>query len=121
LSYQWGDIDRGDLVVFTRPPDEPDTTVDDLIKRVVALPGETVEGRDGRVVVDGRPLAERYLRPGVTTAPFGPVTVPDGMIFVMGDNRGDSRDSRVFGPIEVSSVVGRAFVRIWPLDALGTL
>ena len=115
LSYRFGDIDRGDIVVFERPANVPDTGIKDLIKRVVALPGETVESRDGRVYIDGRLLAEGYLEDGVTTTGLTRQTVPDDHVFVMGDNRGNSEDSRVFGPIDVDLVVGRAFVRVWPL------
>lgn len=114
------DLDRGDLVVFGRPEGEP-TTAEDLIKRVIGLPGETVAGRDGVVWVDGAPLEEPWLDAAVRTSDFAPVTVPPDAIWVMGDNRGDSRDSRVFGPVPGSLVVGEAVWRIWPLDRLGGL
>jgi signal peptidase I len=64
--------------------------------------------------VNGRQLTEPYLSPGMITSTFGPVTVPKGMLWVMGDNRGNSADSRVFGPIKQDTVVGRAVVRVWP-------
>ncbi|QGG95290.1 signal peptidase I [Actinomarinicola tropica] len=121
LSDDLGGIDRGDVIVFHRPPNEPPSEIDDLIKRVVGLPGETVEGRDGRVWVDGAPLEEPYLADGVLTDPFAPIEVPEGGVFVMGDNRGNSRDSRVFGPIDEELIVGRAFVTVWPLGRLGGL
>jgi signal peptidase I len=88
---------------------------------VVALPGETVEGRDGSVWIDGRPLDEPYLPEGVTTAPFAPYLVPDDHVWVMGDNRGASDDSRRFRAVPVDDVVGRAFVVIWPPSELGLL
>jgi signal peptidase I len=121
LSYRLHDVNRGDLVVFDRPPSEPPTEVDELIKRVIALPGETIEARDGEIYIDGRLLSEPYLRTPASSGNFGPVTVPDGHVFVMGDNRMNSRDSRVFGPIDQDLIVGRAFVRVWPLGRLAFL
>jgi signal peptidase I len=121
LSYTTGDIDRGDVVVFARPGGPGSDGIEDLIKRVVALPGEVVEGRDGRVYVDGRPLPETYLPDGVETSVFPPYEVPADHVWVMGDNRGASDDSRRFKSVPTSDVVGRAFVVIWPLTALGTL
>lgn len=121
LSYRTGDVDRGDIVVFARPGGPGSDGIKDLIKRVVALEGETVEGRDGRVWVDGEALAETYLEPDVTTTPFEPYTVPDDHVWVMGDNRGASDDSRRFKAVPLDDVVGRAFVVIWPLSAFGLL
>jgi signal peptidase I len=121
LSYTTGDIGRGDIVVFSRPGGPGADGIEDLIKRVVALPGETVEGRDGRVHIDGEPLDEGYLQPGVETSVFPPYQVPDDHVWVMGDNRGASDDSRRFKGVPVDDVVGRAFVVIWPFTELGTL
>jgi signal peptidase I len=121
LSYKLHDVHRGDVVVFKRPPRETDTEIKDLIKRVIALPGETVEGKSGHVVINGRVLNEPYLDEGITTSDFGPVKVPPGQVWVMGDNRPDSQDSRFFGAIPQSLIVGRAFVIIWPLSHLGWL
>ncbi len=115
LSYRVHDVNRGDLVVFERDEAE-EGEIRDLIKRVIALPGETVEGRDGHVVVDGRRVDEPYLAEEILTDDFGPVTVPAGHVFVMGDNRGNSSDSRVIGTIEIDTIVGRAIARIWPPD-----
>ena len=120
LSYRLHDVHRGDIVVFERPPNDVGQ-IRDLIKRVVGLSGETVEGHDGSVYVNGRQLREPYLEQGITTADFSPQRIPDGYVWVMGDNRGNSSDSRVFGAIEESSIVGRAFVRVWPLSAVGLL
>jgi signal peptidase I len=121
LSYTRGDVDRGDIVVFARPGGPGSDGIADLIKRVVALPGETVEGRDGAVHIDGERLDEPYLPDGTTTSPFPPSTVPEDHVWVMGDNRGASDDSRRFHAVPMDDVVGRAFVVIWPLSEIGLL
>lgn len=120
LSYDLHEVNRGDVVVFERPASQ-DSEIKDLIKRVVALEGETIEARDGKVYVDGEPLDESYLQPGVVTTNLETQTVPPEHVFVMGDNRDDSRDSRFFGPLPEDLIVGRAFVKVWPLDDLGLL
>jgi len=131
LSYRLHDVNRGDVVVFERPPEETATNIPDLIKRVVGLPGEEVVIEAGSVYVDGQRLDEPYLPEGVTTEspPSAhyqctveqPCEVPDGEVWVMGDNRGDSKDSRYFGPIDEDSIVGRAFVVVWPFGRMGLL
>jgi signal peptidase I len=129
LSYKLHDVNRGDIVVFERPPSEGDG-IKDLIKRVIALPGESLVINEGKVYIDGRELSEPYLPDGVVThnkpessrcAPANPCIVPDGQVWVMGDNRDNSRDSRFFGTIPESTIVGRAFVTVWPLNRLGGL
>lgn len=109
------DVTTGDVVVFHHPgppaPGQPDV----LIKRVVALPGQTVEARDGYLLVDGQLLDEPWLPEEVTTDAFGPVTVPEDAWWMMGDNRNDSADSRVFGPVPSSELIGKALMKIWPL------
>ena len=133
LSYRLHEVNRGDVVVFRRAMPQPDG-INELIKRVIALPGETVEVVDGRVYVDGGLLLEPYLTARDSTGGFalppgciGPpdsinrCTVPDDHVFVMGDNRRNSKDSRVFGPVAESGIVGRAFLRVWPLGDLGRL
>jgi signal peptidase I len=121
LSYKLHDVHRGDLVVFERPPGQPASTIKDLIKRVVGLPGEEIEARSGDVYVDGKKISEPYLVDDVATENLPRQTIPDGEVFVMGDNRGDSADSRVFGPIDEDSIVGRAFIRVWPIPDIGLL
>jgi signal peptidase I len=87
----------------------------DFIKRVIGLPGETIEVDRGQVFVDGRRIAEPYVNPERDLSDFGPFTVPEGNLFVMGDNRANSQDSRsTLGPIPRDKVVGRAFIVIWP-------
>ena len=93
----------------------------DFIKRVVGLPGDTITCRGGKLIRNGQPVTEHYLDPGTETQSCTRTTVAPGELFVMGDNRSNSQDSRAFGPIEESDVVGRAFVRIWPLNHTGWL
>jgi len=118
LSYDLHGVGRGDIVVFRSPHQGPEK---DLIKRVVGLPGDTVEGVDGHVNVNGRELKESYLPDGVQTAAFGPVTITPDHYWVMGDNRPNSSDSRVFGAIAESRIIGRAFVKVWPIGSFGLL
>jgi len=130
LAYRWGEPGRGDIIVFKVPEGEGSITIDgqevkDLIKRVIGLPGETVELRDGEVFIDGEKLDEPYLPEGTVTLAPGPdrdtFVVPEDEVFVMGDNRGASRDARYWQHPSVpeDDIVGKAFVRIWPLSAFG--
>lgn len=130
LSYRLHDVNRGDIVVFERPASETSSNIPDLIKRVVGLPGESIVIDGGSVYVDNRKLDESYLPTGTVTsaqsAPYkctvqAPCVVPQGSVWVMGDNRPDSKDSRYFGPIPESTIVGRAFVRVWPFGRFGLL
>ncbi|HET9077829.1 MAG TPA: signal peptidase I [Acidimicrobiales bacterium] len=121
LSYDFHSVHRGDVIVFKKPPNDYSPGIKDLIKRVIGLPGETISARGGSVYIDGRPLPEPWLPKGTTTANFAPVHVPAGDYFVMGDNRGNSADSRVIGPISGSLIVGRAFLIIWPVGRITTL
>ncbi len=121
LSYDFHDVRRGDIVVFGSPPGEDNPDIKDLIKRVIGLPNDTVEGRDGRVYINGDPLKEPYLPAGTSTSSFGPEKVPPGHLWVMGDNRSNSKDSRFFHTIPESLVVGRAFIRVWPISSIGLL
>ena len=121
LSYHLHSVHRGDVIVFTKPANDNSPGVKDLIKRVIGLPGETISGQNGHVLIDGRQLAEPWLPKGETTAPFPPTAIPAGDYFMMGDNRGDSADSRIIGPVARHLFIGRAFVRVWPLSRLGSL
>jgi signal peptidase I len=124
LSYRLHPVRRGDIIVFKSPPNV-DPSVKDLIKRVIALPGETVEGRpDGHIYINGKLLNEPYLPKGEPPGQsFAPIKVPPDSYWVMGDNRKNSFDSRFFPEhfIRKKDIIGRAFVRIWPLDRLGIL
>ncbi len=124
LSYDAHDLNRGDVIVFERPPGLPAGPNDpkDLIKRVIGLPGDTLLTRDGAVYVNGRRLEEPYLPEGTMTYDIDrPIVVPEGMVYLLGDNRGHSSDSRVFGPVDVDSVIGRAFMIMWPFSRIGAL
>jgi signal peptidase I len=124
LSYKLHDVHRGDVVVFTRPPGAStgeDGEIKDLIKRVIAIGGDTIEGREGNVYVNGERIDENYLEPGTPTDNLPLMTIPDGQVFVMGDNRTNSEDSRVFGPIDEDAIVGRAFIRVLPITDVGWL
>lgn len=120
LSYDLHPVHRGDVVVFRSPPGES-AQIKDLIKRVIGLPGDTVESSDGHILINGQVLNEPYLQPDVQTGAVEKTVVPPGHYWVMGDNRPNSRDSRFFGTIPKSLIVGRAFVRVWPLNALDFL
>jgi signal peptidase I len=126
MSYKLHDIHRGDVIVFDRVTNE--VQHDDLIKRVMGLPGETLEIRSCIVFVDGVQVDEPYLNPEQTSqiepsarcgshTDMSPIVVPEHMVFVMGDNRVQSFDSRDFGPINTGKIRGRAFVVIWPASA----
>jgi signal peptidase I len=125
LSYKLHDVHRQDVVVFERPPKELDLSIKDLIKRVIGLPGDVVSFTDGKVLVNGEPLDEPYLAPGIRTEPKEPtgnsITVPPGQVLVLGDNRTNSTDGRFFGPIDQKLIVGRAFVIVWPFSRAGGL
>jgi len=135
LSYDLHEANRGDIVVFLAPKVARTSEIQDLVKRVIGLPGETITASpEGGVLVDGRAIKEPYIPKGAKTifngVPSGcgqPASggngcvVPEGRVFMMGDNRQASKDSRVFGPVKQSSFVGRAFLRIWPLSEFGFL
>ncbi len=134
LSYEVGDIGRGDLIVFGRPATE-NTGKTDLIKRVIGLEGELIEIIEGRIYItksESSPrqlLVEPYLASTTYTRGFdntdlcekaneNSCLIPENHVFVLGDNRDGSRDSRFFGPIDENTVVGRAFIRLWPIGSL---
>lgn len=141
LAYRIGEPDRGDVVVFDSPfaVDGPEETLleaavrnvaealgigtpaSEFIKRIVGLPGDTVEVRQGVLLVNGRILEEGYVADGSMFGDQPPIDIPPGHVYVMGDNRSHSQDSRVFGAIPLDEVVGRAFVKVWPPTRWGGL
>ncbi len=129
LTPRFDDYNRGDVVVFSPPSGfDQDGHGTPFIKRVIGLPGDTVEIHDGQVFVNGQVLSEPYIYPGdgqnqPTDAPSerDHWTVQPDELFVLGDHRGQSSDSRVFGGIRRDSVIGRAWLRYWPFNAFGVL
>ncbi|MCB0990780.1 MAG: signal peptidase I [Acidimicrobiales bacterium] len=121
IAYQYGDISRGDVIVFHRPPAAAPSDTDEFIKRVIGLPGDTLEGIDGVVYVNGEAIDEPYIDPGDLTYNLPVTVVPEGHLWVMGDNRNNSQDSRYFGPISQDLVVGKAFLIVWPPGSIGSL
>ncbi|HWO70121.1 MAG TPA: signal peptidase I [Actinomycetota bacterium] len=140
IPYYLHDPARGDVVVFEDPNARPTTegwlaralhwftdglgftrpSQEDFVKRVIGLPGDVVEGKRGKVFVNGEPLREPYL--AGRTRPFAPVEVPAGQLFVLGDNRGASNDSRFgLGFVPIENVIGKAFVVIWPPSRAGLI
>jgi len=131
LSYKLHSVNRGDLIVFDTPEASGE---DDLIKRVIGLPGEFVNVEEERIEIDGGLLLEPYLPLSSNIKSFAtPVNcvnrpdenygcrIPDDHVFVMGDNRSNSRDSRFFGPVPIEDVKGRAFIRVWPIGDIKRL
>jgi signal peptidase I len=130
MSYRLHDVNRGDVVVFDRVTSADQH--DDLIKRVIALPGERLEVRSCVIYIDGVRLDEPYLSDELLSQPdpvsqcgvhtdMIPTVVPEDMVFVMGDNRPQSFDSRDFGPIDIDKIRGRAFTVIWPWSSMSFL
>ena len=117
LSYKLHDVNRGDVVVFERPPNDTGA-IKDLIKRVVAVEGDTIESRGDTLYVNDQPVKEPYVKTSSMGNAVTRRTIAPNQVFVMGDNRTNSSDSRVFGPIDEDRIVGRAFVKIWPLGSL---
>lgn len=133
LAYDFGTIHRGDIIVFRRTPADDDPAIKELIKRVIGLPGQTLEsGPHGEILVNGRAINQPWVGAAVLEAPQpticdpsstfshtdcqGPVLhLPAGEYYVMGDNRSDSADSRYWGPVPTKLIIGRACLRIWPL------
>lgn len=130
LTPRWAPYSRGDIVVFDAPEAATSNRRAPFIKRVIGVPGDMVALRDGKVFVNGIELDEPYLfvggdgKPEPTDPPPGGGTewlVAAGQLLVMGDHRQASSDSRTFGPIEIAHVIGRAWMRYWPIDTFGII
>jgi signal peptidase I len=123
VTYRVSHPKRGDVVVFKNPKDESQ----DFIKRIMGVPGDTVSVKNGHVYLNGTLLSEPFLKPEVITNPGfflqegESVTVPEGRLLVMGDNRSNSSDSREWGYITKQEIIGRVIVRYWPADTVGFL
>jgi signal peptidase I len=129
LTPRFDTYKRGDIVVFTPPADWIQEDGTPFIKRVIGLGGDTVDIRDGDVFINGTKIDEPYLyaqpddaaQPTTVPGDEHRWVIPDGDLFLMGDHRANSADSRTFGPVPVASVIGRAWLRYWPIDVFGIL
>jgi signal peptidase I len=116
--YRFTEPERGDIIVF-ESVDNPD---EDLIKRVVGIPGDTIAEKNGDLFVNGKPQKEPYTNKNLPdSSSFAKMTIPEDHVFVMGDNRANSADSRFFGPLPEKNIEGEAFLRFWPPDRIGLL
>jgi signal peptidase I len=124
LAYQYRDVRRGEIIVFKTPKNvqvRNNDKIEDFVKRVVGLPGETVEIKSNVVLINGKPLNEPYLPKGTVTGNDQRIVIPVDEYFVMGDNRGDSFDSRGWGTVPRSMIVGRVLFRVYPLTRMGSV
>jgi signal peptidase I len=124
LAYQYRDVRRGEIIVFKTPKSvqvRNNDKIEDFVKRVVGLPGETVEIKSNVVLINGKPLNEPYLPKGTVTGNDQRIVIPIDEYFVMGDNRGDSFDSRGWGTVPRSMIVGRVLFRVYPLTRMGSV
>jgi len=121
LSVDFGSINRGDIVVFKAPPAENcgGEPVTDLVKRVIGVPGDTLSSKGNTILVNGKPLKEAWSHWEPLGPAINPTTVKPGNYFVMGDNHNNSCDSRYWGTVPKSLIIGKAFVRIWPFNRIG--
>jgi signal peptidase I len=122
LSVELGTIHRGDILVFKAPAavvNDCGDTVTDLVKRVIGLPGETISSKGNTIYVNGSALTQTWAHNEPLGRPIGNVTVPKNEYFMMGDNQPASCDSRYWGTVTRSSIIGKAFLRIWPLGRFG--
>lgn len=117
ISYLFSEPKRGDVVVFKYPLDPSR----DFVKRLIGLPGETIALRNSQLLVNGKPVPEDYLPKDLKFADFGPVRVPTGYYLVLGDNRNNSDDSRVWGPLPRQNIIGKAVLIYWPPNRIRIL
>ncbi|NLI91919.1 MAG: signal peptidase I [Peptococcaceae bacterium] len=118
LFYKYDTIKRGDIIVFEAPESAQEDK--DLVKRVIGLPGEKVEVKNGKVYIGDKALNEPYIM-ATPDYNYGPVTVPADSYFMLGDNRRASKDSHIWGFLPANKILGRVWIRYWPLDKFGSL
>jgi signal peptidase I len=119
LSVDFGTINIGDIVVFKAPPDvkaDCDDAVTDLVKRVIGVPGDHLTSKGNTIYVNGKPLDQKWSHYAALGTAIGQVTVPQGEYFMMGDNHSNSCDSRTWGMVPRSSIIGKVFLKFWPLS-----
>lgn len=119
LSVDFGTINIGDIVVFKAPPDvktDCDDDVADLVKRVIGVPGDHLTSKGNTIYVNGKPLDQKWSHYTALGTAIGHVTVPPGEYFMMGDNHSNSCDSRTWGMVPRSSIIGKVFLKFWPLS-----
>jgi signal peptidase I len=121
LSIDFGSINVGDVIVFKAPPTEhcEDDGIADLVKRVIGLPGQHLTSKGNTIYVNGKALKEPWTYFHTIGSPVGHVTVPKNSYYVMGDNRADSCDSRFWGSVPRSDIIGKVFLRVWPPSRIG--
>lgn len=118
LAYRLGAPERGDVLVFHNPNNEDE----DYIKRIIGLPGDNLDIHNGTVFINGKPLVEQYpINEIPPSSTYGPVVIEPDHLFVMGDNRPQSQDSRSFGQLSEDLIVGKAWVRVWPFNKFGII
>ncbi|HWI54694.1 MAG TPA: signal peptidase I [Desulfobacteria bacterium] len=117
ITYRLSEPKRGDIIVFKYPVNPKR----DFIKRLIGLPGETLEVKNSQVYIDGKVLEQSFLPKGLTYNNFGPVKIPEKQYFMMGDNRNNSEDSRFWGTLPEENIIGRAMFVYWPFDRAGRL
>lgn len=114
FSYWLNEPQRGDVIVFKYPRDPSRA----FVKRVVATEGETIALEENQLIINGQPVPENYLPADLTFPDFGPVTIPDDHLFVLGDNRNNSDDSRVWGFLDEDLIIGKAVAVYWPVSRI---
>ncbi len=119
-AYWFKTPQRYDVIIF-KPPVEAGSS-EDFVKRVIGLPGETLRVHGGVVYINNKPLPEPYITPDrAPISEFGPMIIPEGQLFMMGDNRNNSQDSRYWGTLPIKDVKGQAWWRFWPLNRMGLI
>jgi signal peptidase I len=124
LAVTFGTINVGDIVVFKAPPAEhcdPSDPVTDLVKRVIGVPGDSLRSQGNTIYVNNKPLDETWTHTEPLGGAITPITLKANQYFMMGDNHSDSCDSRMWGTVPRSDIIGKAFVRIWPFSRIGFL